>query len=1013
MDTQHKQSDRDSITVPAPLKKSSTDANLLSINASDAPARSDSPLSSSASHTIDNYYDEEDTSPTAARSRSSTMSLFSSKPTPPTLGPPINSAGGAQFDANSIKTDKPLPKSPGAKSPGASKLGSFFGWGGQTSPASSHTTFSEDREGEDKTFSQLGSPIRSGTDYARSPNEKRNAPGQIDVKAANCGEQGYFDDPYPPTPGTPSDISEMEEELREISQELATSIRREMELEDLVERLQMDLETPRNQNKRSSDYFSDSGYSGSGYSGNSSLSKYGGDIEARADEVDKSLRKAEREKAQVRLDCQEKVEDERTKRKQLEKQIRQLEEKASQVDLLTMNSIDATGRLKDLEATCEDLRRRLAEEKQLKENFEDLLGALKSDLQASHSENGNLKDEVMPQLRARVEGLEAQAAEQQKLAYEMQQEVQALRLENEELAKLKGGNSQEEADQQHELLAELEKDLYEVEGERNHLRDEVVPTLKKRVNGLEVELSSHEETAKQTQLQVQLLRNENASLTSARVAQADMQRHMDSIGEDGFDIQPAFMQSGLKRSSSVTRSIHSGTPMRSRPQSMTFNKGVVVESRDMLAERVKDVEAQRDALHRALKSLLERQEYQTRENEKKIKQLEMERDRALKLRDTNGRAGYDREVSNLRAEINTLRARADEAIEQKWQCEKGLGGLKMDLDRAQQEIESLKSLLADGRAQQSDISDSNRISYHSGNLEQAYRELQKSYENSLERIQALESSMPKDEETERALKQLEKSLSDAINERDFAIAEAKSYRQSMESMYSNEKQSLENETRLADELRESAERVESLATQVRSQLASNAALRARLAETIERGDREQKDNADRIMHMQSKLRTLEEALMAAQQKSEDSVARHEAEIEHLKDARNSQLIRIKEKLQSPRVFSPKSTAPALFAGTRSPRVDFTTSGQAQSVEEESQMKFLKKRVEDLERALEQADGEMEEVVGRMNVAQIEVMELQNEREESVRNTKRLQKQIEAEKLRTFEEKFKSLQSGMA
>lgn len=998
MDTSHKQSDRYSIPVPAPLKKSSTNAVPLAVVPSDEPARSDSALSSSASHTINNYYDEEDTSPTQGRSRSSTMSLFSSKPTPPNLGPSINSSAGAQFDANSIKTDKPLAKTPSAKSPGASKLGSFFGWGGQTSPASSHTTFSEDRDQEGKDYSQLGSPMRSGLEH------KRTTPGVIDVATANYGEQSYFDDPYPPTPTTPSDIGEMEEELREISQELATSIRREMELEDLVERLQMDLETPRTTNQRTSDYFSDSGYSGS----NSTLSKFGGDLEARADEVDKSLRKAEREKAQVRLDCQEKVEEERSKRKGLEKQIRQLEEKASQVDLLSMNSLDASGRLKDLEATCENLRRHLAEEKQLKENFEDLLGALKSDLEASHSENDNLKDEVMPQLRARVEGLEAQAVKQEKLAYEMQQEMQALKEENDELVRDKSAESHDNGQQQ-EILAELEKDLYEVEGERNYLRDEVVPTLQKRVDGLEVEIVGHKESAQQTQLQVQLLRNENSSLSSARVAQTDMQRHMDSIGEDGFDA--SFMPSGLKRSSSVTRSIHSGTPMRSRPQSMTFNKGVVVESRDMLAERVKDVEAQRDALHRALKSLLERQEYQNRENEKKLKQLEMERDRALKIRDANGRAGYDREVSNLRAEINTLRVRADEAILQKWQCEKGLGGLKMDLDRAQQEIESLKTLLEDGRSAASrDINDSNRISYHSGNLEHAYRELQKSYENSLERIRALESQIPKDEETERALKQLERSLSDAIDERDFARQEAESYRNSMESLYSNEKKSLDNEIQLADELRATAERVEQLASQVRSQLASNAALRTRLAETIERGDSEQKMNADRIMHMQSKLRSLEEALMAAQHKSEDSVARHEEEIAHLKDARSSQLVRIKEKLQSPRMFSPKSQSTPLFSGIRSPRVDFTSSGKAQSVEEQTQMKALKRRVEDLERALEEADGEMEEVVGRMNVAQIEVMELQNEREESVRLTKKLQQQIEQERMRTFEEKFKSLSS---
>jgi hypothetical protein len=81
---------------------------------------------------------------------------------------------------------------------------------------------------------------------------------------------------------------------------------------------------------------------------------------------------------------------------------------------------------------------------------------------------------------------------------------------------------------------------------------------------------------------------------------------------------------------------------------------------------------QRDALHRALKSLLERQEHQNRENQKKLRQLEMERDRALSS--SPKRLGYDKEVASLRNEINVLRRRAEEAIEQKWQCEKGLSG---------------------------------------------------------------------------------------------------------------------------------------------------------------------------------------------------------------------------------------------------------------------------------------------------------------------------------------------------
>jgi len=708
----------------------------------------------------------------------------------------------------------------------------------------------------------------------------------------------------------------MEEELKTISAELATSIRREMELEDLVERLQMDLDNPRGLNKRTSDYFSDSG---------TSSVKYGGDADVRSDEMDRLQRKTEREKAQIRLDCQEKVQEERSRRKVLEKQIRRLEEKVSQVDLVSINSLDTSGRLKDLEATCEDLRRRLNEERQVKENFEDLLSALKSELHISHNERDNLHDEIVPQLRARVEGLEAQAAEHEKLTYEntkMQQQMQSLK-------------------------------------------------------------------------------NENATLSSARKLQTDMQSHMDSIGEEGTQ-----SKSGLKRSTSVTHSTHSITPMRSRPTSMSFNKGV--ESRDMLLERVKDVEAQRDALHRALKSLLERQEHQNRENEKKLRLLEIERDRALRLNKTPKRAGYDQEVSSLRNDVNTLRRRADEAIEQKWQCEKGLSGLKMDLDRAEQEIGSLRSLLQDYDVSiPENLRGSSHTRTNSESLEQAYQDLQKAYAASLERVKGLEKQMPRDEDTERALKQLEQSLADAISERDFARQEAEAYRLSVESLQESEKRQVSTEVVLADELRDSAKRVEDLAAQVRTQLAANATLRQRLTETIERGEREQKSNAARIVHMQGKLRTLEEALMAAQQASEERISKHEEELRSLKESQNSQLVRVKEALKSPRFFAPKTP---LFSGAKSPQVEFTTSGKAMRFEEETQMKFLKKRVEELEMALEEADREMEEVVGRMNVAQIEVMELQNEREESVRMTRRLQAQVEEEKLRRFEGRFRTLQS---
>jgi chromosome segregation ATPase len=868
------------------------------------------------------------------------MSIFSSKPTPPHLTTSPN-AISRSFSNDSNDSNSTIQKSQ-PKSPGGSKLQTFFGWGGSASPVSS--------TGSERSISPIPSPQAAERNISFSDASKTNTtksvPRAIDVPKANADAGNYFGSAYLQvplsTPTTPVQVEEMEKELKDISSELAASIRREMDLEDLVDRLQAEAQNPSSSGKRTSDYFSDSGTSSVKY----------GEPDSRQEELDRMIRKTEQEKAQMRLELTDKVQDERSRRKQLESQIRLLEEKASQVsslpinvntltnsygqvDLVSINSLDTNGRLKDLETTCEDLRRRLAEERQVKDNFEDLLTALKGELESSHNERDNLRDEIVPQLRARVEGLEAQAAQHEKLTYEqskMQQELQALK-------------------------------------------------------------------------------NENMTLVNAQRMQMDMHQQMKKFNTIVEEAGPGSRSSigGLARSNSVAAS-------KSRPPSLTRSSSVKTsESREALAERVKDIELQRDSLHRALKSLLERQEHQNRENQKKIRQLEMERDRALS--NSPRRLGYDKEVANLREEINTLRRRADEAIEQKWQCEKGLSGLKMDLDRAEQEIGSLRSLL-----QENDIlipsgarpaSGSRPGSGHvsSESLEHAYKDLPKAYSESLERVKNLELSGPKDEETGRAMRQLEQSLADAISERDFAKQQADSLREQTGSLRESEKTHMGEELALADELRGSAKRVEELAAQVRQQLASNSTLRQRLAETIERGEKEQKTNAQKIMFMQSKLKSLEDQLMSAQQASEEKISKHEDEIRGLKDSHNIQLQRMKECLRSPRTFGPKSPISPLFANSaKAPRIMSTSSGKAMSVSEDSKMDFLKQRVIDLEGALAEADKEMEEVVGRMNVAQIEVMELQNEREEAVRETKRLQKKIEDERVRAFEGRFATLSS---
>ncbi|CAG8949344.1 hypothetical protein HYFRA_00004970 [Hymenoscyphus fraxineus] len=877
-----------------------------------ASLTTDSALTSAASDSTGTWY-----SHSSSTSQSpSLVSMFSPKATPPHN---LNSPNGISrsFTNESLESNTTISKSR-PKSPGGSKLGTFFGWGRDSTTSDNPTS---------EAYSPIPSPQPIDNNFADASRSgsKQHKPNAIDVPKANA-DAGYVRNSYLQiplaTPTTPLQIEEMEAELKEISAELASSIRREMDLEDLVERLQIEAQNAQNPNgKRTSDYFSDSG---------TSSVKYGGESDARQDELDRMMRKTQQDKAQMRLELTEKVQEERNRRKVLETQIRTLEEKALQVDIASINSVDTTGRLKDLEKTCEDLRRRLAEEKQVKDNFEDLLTALKAELESSHNERDNLRDEIVPQLRARVEGLEAQAAEHEKLTYEqskMQQELQTLKTEN-------------------MTLANAQQNL----------------------------------------------------------------RRFGSISEEAPSMMNPRASMGLGRSNSVAQ----GMISRTRPPSLARSSSVkVTESREALAERVKDIELQRDALHRAMKSLLERQEHQNRENQKKIRQLEMERDRAMS--DSPRRLGYDREVANLREEINALRRRADEAIEQKWQCEKGLSGLKMDLDRAEQEIGSLRTLLQEhdilipmgGRPRSNGSPDDSHIT--SEGLENAYKDLQKAYAESLNRIQKLESSEPMSEETSLAMKQLERSLATAVAERDIAKQEVDSLRDEAISLRSAEKDHAGEELALSEQLRASANRVEELAKQVREQLSANTNLRRRLAETVERGEKEQKMNASKIMLMQGKLKVLEEQLMVAQQASEEKLSTHEEEIRELKSSHNIQLSRMKTGLQSPRSFGPKSPLSPLFAGsTKMPRIMSTSSGKAMTVSEDSKMEFLKQRVMDLERALADADREMEEVVGRMNVAQIEVMELQNEREEAQRETRRLQKAIEAEKLQAFEGKFATL-----
>ncbi|KAG6003530.1 hypothetical protein E4U21_001930 [Claviceps maximensis] len=824
--------------------------------------------------------------------------MFASKPPPPhlkldTVDPsaPQNEFGSGQSRspdsarlAASPQLNKALPKSPGQSSPFAT----LFGWP-NISPSVTE-------------FSSIPSPLYPSKDandthptpgITRSDSSLSQSNGSPSNPVGYC--ESYLATPPPGTADSSAQLDEMEDELRAISSELAASIRREMDLEDLVDRLQEQVSNPQAPNKRSSDYFSDSGYS------SAKASEY----DHGREEVEKMQRRSQQENASIRLELTNKLQTERSRRKILDQQIKELAEKASQMDLAVMNNLDANDRVKELEKSCEDLRRRLAEERESKSNIEDLLSGLKSELQEVCTERDNLREEVVPQLRAKVEGLEVQAASFANLTYE----------------------------------------------------------------------------STKIQHQLHSLKEENTSLRRSMGPEDKALARSNSVAASSFKARGPSAYNGLSRSRS------------------TSVKNAQAESRESLAERLKDVEAQRDALHSALKNLLERQEYQNRENDKKIKVLEAERQRLLL---EPRKAGFDREISHLRTEINVLRRRAEDALEQKWQLEKGLGGLKMDLDRAEEEIASLRSLLEEkdilippSSARSSVDNDSMSAPVTSESLQLAYQDLQSAYIESLERIKDLELNAggeESDEKTKLAIERLEQSLSLAISERDATQRHLNGVESHLDELSASEAHHVEREMALADQLSASAQRVEQFALQVQQQLATNAELRKRLADTVARGDSERKANSNRITDLQARLHVLEEQLVAAQTSSEDRVFRHEEELAELREAHNSQLRRINNG-GVVGITARKGTLLKARASKASFLSRFGQSMSAKSFEEEVEIRALRGHVTDLEKALADAENEMQHVVARMNEAQVEVMNLQEEREMAARETRNLQNMV--------------------
>ncbi len=807
------------------------------------------------------------------------MPLYTSDSQPQGLNLKMDGTRGQSIDDYQGK-----PKSP------AGGFTSFFGW--NSSKAQNEV------ESPLTSFSDRSSPAASPR-MNQFTTPSKSKPNALDIPAANS-LPSYFNIPGTPllshSPQMNAHVEELERELREVSSELASSIQREMELEDEVERWKAESSTGMPDNRRTSDYYSDAG--------TSSIRFPIGDPESKMEELETLRRKAEQERAQLKMRMAERLSEELRRRRDLEEQVHQLEDKVS--DKSRAGSLVETPREKELTTSLEDAKRRLAEEKQVKENFEDLLTALRQELEKYRNEADKLRNEVVPQLKARLEVLETEAVDTEKLVFEttrMQQEIQQLKTENQSFANAR----------------RLQQD-----GSQQQVR-------------------------------------------------------FQSIAEEA-DNGPSTSRIGLTRSNSLARN-SAFNPKRgslSRSNSVKDRSGEASPREgQFVSNPVKELEEQRDALHKALKLLLQRQDLQQKDFQKRIRELEAQRDAALNL--TPRRTAFHKEVADLRQEVNSLRRRADGALEQKWHCEKGLGGLRMDLDRAQQETSSLRDLLKEHDITIPEIGiNSDRMS-----LDKAYSELETTRALSLARVRQLESIDgdalgAAGAEVEKTLNLLKQSISDADADREYAQQEAEQYRKQARDLQISELDHLGKEQKLSSDLFAATSRMDELSSKIEQQLKANSSLRGRLAEAITRGELEQQKSTEQIIDLERRLKTAEDKVMVAQQSSEETVAKHEGEVQLLRDSQTGYLRRVKSGLLSSSTSSPKMPSSPMFA-QRSPRLGMTSSGPAMTFTEATKTASLETRVEELEKALRDADREMEEVVGRMNSAQIEVADLQFER----------------------------------
>ncbi|KAI5287185.1 hypothetical protein KEM54_006182 [Ascosphaera aggregata] len=351
------------------------------------------------------------------------------------------------------------------------------------------------------------------------------------------------------------------------------------------------------------------------------------------------------------------------------------------------------------------------------------------------------------------------------------------------------------------------------------------------------------------------------------------------------------------------------------------------DSRYYLTEHVKHVELQRDMLRQTVTSLLERQALQEQRHERKVRMLESEIER-MQTR-YSSRSSMRRD-SGFR-DVNLLQCKATE------------------LRRKAQAIEEERK------------------------------------------------------QNEGVLRKLEESLESAREERD-------DLRRWLEQHGSSSSEFMDDEDPLhggsdahsiVDADREARRANHSLIQQISEQLKMNEEVRKGLVEAVAQSKEQGKNLTGQISEINSNVRLVERAIKQAQQPGQEWAEYSYDEYKELLRQTNSERLRRRSargvatrysrdrgRRNSTDTSRSDSGRPIALLSPASPSLNQFSHSLTPS--SDSEIAQLQARVCELEQALHDADIEMKIVVNKMNMAQIEVVELQADREHALRQLRKYQ-----------------------